>query len=349
MESGESSKGGNGQGGDTPPNDERIGIERPWMAPGLSPSEETAAPADFRGPGGTAASGVVGAAAGLAGTRSVPPDVAQAAAADLPSRFRPRSAAAGSSPASCQFLRSVGADGRLSEAQNMAVSTHRCAAFGDPLPLSLSQQELVCLQRAHVSCPRYVRGILLAGENQPAPAEVEHQSGRDSLLTLVGVGLVILAIGVFITTLLGLPPLAGGSQASQSPLAAASASRSAAASAEPIAAPTAQVTSSAAATAASTAAATAAGTARSTPTLAPTPAAGSSWPPGATASRMSRVVPCTGQANCYVYTVGPGDRLSFIADYFGVGLDAIWQLNPWLGGSGNIKVGDQLKIPPPTR
>jgi hypothetical protein len=76
---------------------------------------------------------------------------------------------------------------------------------------------------------------------------------------------------------------------------------------------------------------------------------------------MSLVVPCTDQANCYVYTVrgagptpggngsGVADTLAAIARYFGVDLAKIRQLNPWLGGSDVIHPGDKLKIPPPTR
>jgi LysM repeat protein len=74
---------------------------------------------------------------------------------------------------------------------------------------------------------------------------------------------------------------------------------------------------------------------------------------------MNLVVPCTGQSNCYVYTVrGAGappagngssvpDSLSNIATFFGVSIDDINALNAW--ASAGIKAGDKLKIPPPTR
>lgn len=76
---------------------------------------------------------------------------------------------------------------------------------------------------------------------------------------------------------------------------------------------------------------------------------------------MSLLVPCTDQANCYLYTVrGPGpapagngssvaDTLQGIATWFGVDLAKVRQMNPWLGGSDTIHPGDKLKIPPPTR
>jgi hypothetical protein len=64
---------------------------------------------------------------------------------------------------------------------------------------------------------------------------------------------------------------------------------------------------------------------------------------------MDRVVPCTGQASCYVYTIGLGDRVAFIADYFGVDLAKVRAMNPWLGKEDTIHPGDKLEIPPPTR
>jgi len=64
---------------------------------------------------------------------------------------------------------------------------------------------------------------------------------------------------------------------------------------------------------------------------------------------MDLVVPCTGQANCYVYTIRSGDALAAIASFFGVDLARVRQMNPWLGGGSLINVGDKLKIPPPTK
>ena len=74
---------------------------------------------------------------------------------------------------------------------------------------------------------------------------------------------------------------------------------------------------------------------------------------------MNLVVPCPGEANCYIYTVrGPGagpsgngssvaDTLPAIAKFFGVDLNAIYTMNEW--ARAGIKAGDKLKIPPPTR
>jgi hypothetical protein len=74
---------------------------------------------------------------------------------------------------------------------------------------------------------------------------------------------------------------------------------------------------------------------------------------------MNLLVPCAGQANCWVYTVRgsgppPGgngssvpDSLTNIATFFGVSVNDINALNP--GVSSGIHPGDKLKIPPPTR
>jgi len=74
---------------------------------------------------------------------------------------------------------------------------------------------------------------------------------------------------------------------------------------------------------------------------------------------MNLVVPCVGQANCYVYTVRgagapPGgngspvaDTLTNVVSFFGVNMNQVKALNPGLGAV--IKPGDKLKIPSPTR
>jgi len=118
-------------------------------------------------------------------------------------------------PVFCKFLRTIGPDGKLFEPGPEAVPTHRCAAFGDPLPLSLRQQELVCLQRVHVSCPRYMRGTLLAEENATAAAAAKPGS-RVPYLTIAGLALVALAGIAAVAGMMGvLPGSTGGS--SQSP------------------------------------------------------------------------------------------------------------------------------------
>jgi hypothetical protein len=355
VESGGGSNNEDGLGSRTPPDEQQMRMGRSRVARGFDPSGEANTPAG-------ASSGLVGSGTDdnssfIQGNRQSAEGAEQGDGIDIGSRFGSWSdkSQAGSGPLRCHFLRSVGADGRLAEPQKTAVPTHRCAAYGDPLPLSLRQQELVCLQRVHVSCPRYVRGTLLANENQVQPATQERRAGGIPLLVIVAGGLVALSIVVVVGGLLGLGPLGGSGGHPQVAQASPTASATPSITRGPSASPTAHSSSTASATASPTALPTATLTVRPTAT----PGATSSWPPGATASRMNLVVPCTGQANCYVYTVRSGgappagngsgtpDNVAGIAKFFGVQVADIYTLNP--GSSSGIHAGQKLKIPPPTR
>ncbi len=350
MESGEGSNGRDGQGNRLPPDETQMRIGRDLVGRGLPPDSADAAAAGEAGLGragiddpslapGTSTSGQLRAAAD-------PVDVAP--------RFRPWSqpAPADSGPMRCHFLRSVGADGRLSDPQNSAVPTHRCAAFGEPLPLSLRQQELVCLQRVHVSCPRYVRGTVLASESAPPEPAGEQKVGFP-MMTVAAAVLVIAAVGILLTgPVLGVLPFGGGGRpaaiitnGSPSPSASGTPGLVATPSPSPVPTPSPSRTSVATPSPAA-------------PSKTPAPtSATSSWPPGATASRMDLLVPCTDQSNCYVYTVrGAGqngsavaDTLANVAKFFGVDVAKVRALNTWLNSSDSIAPGDKLKIPPPTR
>jgi hypothetical protein len=353
VESGGGSSSQDGIVGRTPPDEEQMRLGRARVARGLDIAGEGRAPN-----GSTAASAFAGPGspndASLdPGNRPSAAGDAQADAIDLGPRFRPWSEAgpAAQGPMRCPFLRIIGPDGRLGEAQKTAVPAHRCAAFGDPLPLSLRQQELVCLQRVHVSCPRYVRGTLLANESQSEEAPGERRSGGVPILTVAGVGLVILALAILFTGLLGLPPFgSGGPTQSAAVVAAGSESPSTTASPKRTAAPTATPTA--------TLAATASPAARTSPTLTPTPAVTPPWPAGWDAPQRAVLVPCTDQANCWWYTVrGPGpapsgngssvpDNIAAIARWFKVDLNQIYTLNGWTS-SHVIHVGDRIRIPPP--
>src|ERR1035437_2539673 len=180
----------------------RMGRSR--VARGFDPSGDGNTPAG-------ASSGLIGSGTDdnssfIQGNRQSAEGAGQGDATDIGSRFGSWSdkSEAGSGPLRCHFLRSVGADGRLAEAQKTAVPTHRCAAYGDPLPLSLRQQELVCLQRVHVSCPRYVRGTLLASENQSQQNTQEKRVRAVPFWTIGGVALVILSLLILTSVLMGL-------------------------------------------------------------------------------------------------------------------------------------------------
>jgi hypothetical protein len=265
-------------------------------------------------------------------------------------------------PERCKFLRTIGPDGKLSDPRQDAVPTHRCAAFGDPLPLSLRQQELVCLQRVHVSCPRYMRGTLLAEESANAAA-VAPEHGGPPYLMIAGLLFMTIAGLVLVGAMLGfLPGLTGAPAATASPTAIVAVNSpsagptttdEASASLAPTDTPAATATPGQTATPAPTASPTPAATASPTPK--PTPVASPTWPPGATKSRMDLLVPCMDQANCWVYTVrsgaqngsGVNDTLAGIVRFFGVDVNAVYVLDPW--ARSGIHPGDKLKIPPPTR
>ena len=345
MEAGEGSERRDETGGRTPPEEEQTRFGRARAGRDLPPDEgdESGISGDLIGGGssdrgltpgtvpGTQPAVPLASPPGTAlGTQPVVPPGSAEESLDLGPRFRPWSDPTPSAPGPirCHFLRNVGADGRLADAQETAVPTHRCAAFGDPLPLSLRQQELVCLQRVHVSCPRYVRGTLLANEGT-ASAAVQDKKAAFPVMTVAAIVLVVAALGILLTgPILGVLPFGGPNRASQVAV---------------VVPPSPSATATPAPT--------------GTPSPSPSPAPTSSWPPGATASRMSLVVPCSDQPSCYVYTVrGAGqngsavaDTLPNIASFFGVTVAKIHQMNPSLGSSDAISPGDKLKIPPPTR
>ena len=360
MESGGGSNNQDGRSSRTPPDEQQMRIGRSRVARGFDALAEENAAAD-------ASSGLIGAGAGrdapLAPGSRLPADgTAKSEVIDATSRYEAWSdkGQAGAAPLRCHFLRSVGADGRLADPQKTAVPTHRCAAYGDPLPLSLRQQELVCLQRVHVSCPRYVRGTLLANENQAQSAPHEGNSGGVPILAIAGAGLAILAILGLVGGVMGIGPLAGGS-ASHRPIAGVSASASPRRTTAPSLSASPTASSSATAAASPTVTPTILPTAPPTVRPTATPRATASWPPGATASRMNLVVPCTGQTKCYVYTVrgggpppagngsGTADNLAGIENFFGVKATGIYALNPGVTAKTILHAGQHLKIPPPTK
>ena len=271
-------------------------------------------------------------------------------AADRTDPLRPRlTADGGRAPIEapvCQFLRSINPDGTLDDPGSVAVSNHRCAAFGDPLPLSLRQQELVCLQRVHLSCPRYLRGTVLGGEAARA-APQEDDRNRPGLVGLAALALVIVAIAILVTgPVLGILPF-GGAGSTPSPIIVVVSPSASRATPTLIAATSPGITPGPTRTPALTATGTANQTA----------VASATWPPGATASRMNLLTRCPNGQNCYIYSVrGPGqngsqvtDTLQGIAGFFGVKVDAIVALNQGLTSSSVLTAGQQLRIPPPTR
>jgi hypothetical protein len=65
-------------------------------------------------------------------------------------------------------------------------------------------------------------------------------------------------------------------------------------------------------------------------------------------SPFARLQPCGDVADCYLYVVRPGDRLSTIADRFGVSLTAILGANPRITDANAIYSGQTIRLPGPT-
>jgi hypothetical protein len=93
---------------------------------------------------------------------------------------------------------------------------HRCYAFGDPVELSVEQQERVCLGRGYGNCPRYLRGVLVIpteelealrrplppvrppappGPGMPPPPPADGGRSRRGIFVLVGLMLLLAAVG----------------------------------------------------------------------------------------------------------------------------------------------------------
>ena len=245
---------------------------------------------------------------------------------------------------SCRFLLREAADGALDPASGIDPD-NRCVALVEPVPQSGRQQDLVCLASAHVNCPRYLRGLLLAGAPPPRPV-------REPLSpAIVGAALILAAslaasFGFLVvrggfelplvtpgpsSIALASPP-AAIPPASPSPSPSARAAASVAPSAPPSFAPSA----SPAATPSSS----------PKPTLRPTAVPTRVPTPPATSDRFALLTRCSTGSDCWIYVVRSGDNLFSIANYFGVSVDRIRAMNPSLGA---LRPGYRLRIPTPTR
>ena len=228
--------------------------------------------------------------------------------------------------ATCPFFRSESEGGRLGLPIEYPHESNRCAAFGEPKPQSLRQQELVCLTDGHVSCPRYLRGSLVGRETV---AVVAPRVGISRAIVAAAVVLVASAALSFAfvfarggLTLPGAGPeptdVAAASQEPTEP--------------PPTPVPTSEPTPAPTATARPT----------PSPTVAPTAT------PRPTSDRYELLEPCPDKPDCWIYTIRSGDNVFSIARYFGVPEATVRQLNPWLETTP-LRAGQQLILPPPTR
>lgn len=296
-----------------------------------------------------------------------------ASPAVVPPDTGPATAAAGATDPDagiCPFLRAVDSAGRVASPLPRPDAENQCTALGVPQAQSLIQQDLICLTAEHVSCPRFLRGSILA-----ATAEESGRSPRLSRPVVAASMILVASIAASTTFVLArggislqavaVTPGPAATEAavasaspaptgpSISPVAVATPTRAAsktptaapptpAPSPQPTPAPTAELTPQ------PTPRATPQPTPRATPGPTPTPVASRS-PGTGSASRYAVLVACPNRPACYIYTVRQGDNLTSIVNWFGVSYTTVVRLNPWLRDPALIKEGDRLVIPPPTR
>jgi LysM repeat protein len=241
----------------------------------------------------------------------------------------------------CPFLRSE-AFGQLQPPNEWPDPANRCAALDEPQAPSARQQELVCLTLAHANCPRYLRGSLLARQAALAMPRTRTLTGA-----IFGAILILIASSAasfaFVLSRGGLEiPVASPGVANEvaavSPSTPPPGPRAVAVvpsqSPEPSVEPSIEPS-----------------LAPSEPPLSPPPTKPSQTPtptPRPTSDRFALLDPCPDTPNCYVYTIRAGDNLYSIANYFGVSLQRVYQLNPWTRTS-SLRPGRELILPKPTR
>ncbi|HEY3335679.1 MAG TPA: LysM peptidoglycan-binding domain-containing protein [Candidatus Limnocylindrales bacterium] len=242
-------------------------------------------------------------------------------------------------PDVCPFFRRQ-VDGVLFAPLGSPDEENACAAIGVPKPQSARQQELVCLRAAHADCPRYLRGAMA----YPEPPRPRRQAAVPRA-TLAALLILVLSAGIsfgFVVQRGGIElPVVAAAPSSTAIAVVASASPAAASVAPSVIASSSPTTGP---------------TPSPSPTSSPTPSATPSPTPSPTpkptkkptSDRYKLLKPCPNQDNCWIYTVRSGDNLSSIANYFGHSLKTIYKWNPQYPGTA-LRVGAQIRMPPPTR
>jgi hypothetical protein len=262
-----------------------------------------------------------------------------------------------SDPSVCPFLRRDIGDALVAPLSSPA-EDQACVAIGSARPQSLRQQELVCLRVAHAECPRYLRGAMVTAPNSPA-----RTTPTVPRATLAALLVLILSAGIsfgFVVQRGGIAmPVVG---ADESPLAmgptpSAEASDQLSPSEAPAsmaveptvsATPEPSVPVVAEPTAAPTLAPTLAPTPSPAPTVKPTPSPTPRTTAKPKSDRYKLLTACPDQGDCWIYTVRSGDNLYSIANYFGHPLSTIYAWNPQYPDK-RLRVGDEIRMPPPTR
>ncbi|MHB8892554.1 MAG: LysM peptidoglycan-binding domain-containing protein [Candidatus Limnocylindrales bacterium] len=257
-------------------------------------------------------------------------------------------------PSVCPFFRRE-ADGILAAPLGEPDEANRCAAIGAPRPQSIRQQELVCLRPAHVDCPRYQRGTLVvAGPPTPRRPIAVPRATLAALLVLVlsagiSFGFVLQRGGIDLPVVEGrATPTALAAVATPTPVAtgAITAAPSTAPTLAPTPSPSPEPTPSP--TPAPTPSPTSAPTPTPPPSIAPTQAPTKKPTATPSSDRYRLLKPCPDRKGCWIYTVRSGDNLYSIANYFGHSLSTIYAWNPKYPET-RLRVGDPIRMPPPTR
>jgi hypothetical protein len=244
--------------------------------------------------------------------------------------------------ATCRFLAREAEDGTLGPAGGVVDPAHRCVAIGEPLPQSSRQQELVCLVGAHVNCPRYLRGLLIAGTPPPPPR-------REPISPAVIAATLILVAAI--ATSFGFLAVRGGfALALPNPsadLVAAIGSPSPTPASTPVA-PSPSVIPTETPPSSPSPTPTLSPTATPAPTATPSPQPPTATPtPAPSSNRYAVLTKCPSTPDCWIYVIRAGDNLRSIANWFGVNYDRMIAMNPNLRTP--IHPGDSLRIPTPTR
>ncbi len=270
-----------------------------------------------------------------------------------PSTWLPLVQGRSEDPAICPFFRAEvnGVVGPPIEAPDPA---NRCAALAEVVPQSLRQQQLVCLSSGHVNCPRYQHGAVAL-----TPVPVARPRALASLTPAIAISLATLVLSFTISAAfvmanggLTMPPAAIASHppAASPSLAAAAPSSGAAATIAPSAVAPVVTPSPIAATVspAATPSPTATPTVSPPPTTKPTSKPTAKPTPKPSSNRYALLTACPGASDCWIYVIRSGDNLASIANYFGVSLQRVKNMNPWTQTTG-LKSGQKLRIPTPTR
>jgi hypothetical protein len=244
----------------------------------------------------------------------------------------------------CPFLRSDFGAGLAPPIEHPAPA-NRCAALDEPQLPSARQQELVCLTAAHVNCPRYLRGSVIARQTALGVPHARTLTGA-----IFGAILILIASSAasfgFVLTRGGLDiPVASP----RAPEAAVALPTAPPATPEPtvVAVEPSPVTITPQPSIAPSVQPSIEPT--STPTAPSTkPSTRPAATPRPTSDRFAVLDRCPNRSDCWIYTIRAGDNLFSIAHWFGVSLDRIYAMNPWTRSQG-IRAGQELLIPTPTR